>query len=333
MDKDEDYEIYRGQLRPEVNPLHKRKVILSRAFKLSSPLADIEYGKIGAELLKAGQFQQSVFPLKRALIIISYINYFTKRHLIGLVRALFQLEKENEAFSSIKRALSRQPHYRDLHELLVDTLEEKHRLEDLRSFYQEMIKALSHSKMAATLYFEGAETLVMRNMYPQAFEMYKRAIETNTEEDPHYHNQYAMALYHEGFFEEAIVQFEHAMRINPKDHLSCNNIAYLHYSLGRIERAREKYEGIIENGLEMYNTYPNFILLLSHIGEDEEVIEKYKALFIPYIQTRSYLLLETYKEALRITEVLLQRDDIDAEIREFNTKKLKGINLILSMLN
>jgi len=39
-----------------------------------------------------------------------------------------------------------------------------------------------------------------------------------------------------------------------------------------------------------------------------------------------------YKEAVRVTEALLQKDDIDEETREFNVKKLKGTNLILPLL-
>ena len=331
MDDFRDYRVYDNQyeqLIPDEHSLQKRKIIHTRLLKLPLFGGKRFYEKIGAELLESGEFQESLIPLKRATII----NPHGSKAWVDLATAFLNLEKENEAFSSIEKALCISPSAPRLHNFVIKVFDERNRLGDLGFFYQEVEKVLTDKKSIPVLYYESAETLVSCNKYSQAFEMYQKAIEADSMKSD-YHYQYGMALYHEGVFEEAIVQFEHVMRLDPTNKLACNNIAYFHYCVGRVEKAREKYEDIIEKGFDMYATYSNFIVVLSHLEEDEEVIEKYKALFMPHIQSDGHLLRMIYKEALRITEVLLQKDDIDEETREFNTKKLQGTNLILSLLN
>jgi len=74
-------------------------------------------------------------------------------------------------------------------------------------------------------------------------------------------------------------------------------------------------------------------LVLHHLDEDEKVINKYKDLLQPFLQSHSLVLPRLYNEELRITQMILQKDNIDEKTREFNTKKLKGINLVLSFFN
>ena len=329
MNKDEESEIYYDLYQsPETSLRHKRKILQTRILKLSKFESESLYGQIGTELLESGKLQESLIFLKRATIVQPHGTVAW----IDLATALFKLEKENEAFLYIKKALCLTHAAYSLHNFVIKTLEERDRLEDLENFYEETAKALTDAKSISVLYFNSAENLVGSKNYPLAIKMYKKAIEADSTKSG-YHYQYAKALYHEGIFEEAIVAFENVMKLYPTDKLACNNVAYLNYCVGRVEKAREKYEKIIEKGFEIYATYSNFILVLSHLGEDEEVIEKYKALFMPYIQSHGDLLRMIYKEAVRVTEALLQRDDIDEETREFNIKKLKGTNLIFPLLN
>lgn len=72
--------------------------------------------------------------------------------------------------------------------------------------------------------------------------------------------------------------------------------------------------------------------MLYHIDKEEEEINKYKDLLMPYMQTHRKELLNIYNEELRITQMILQKDNIDEKFREFNTKKLKGVNYPQLML-
>ena len=85
--------------------------------------------------------------------------------------------------------------------------------------------------------------------------------------------------------------------------------------------------------MEVTSAYANLILVLHHLDHDEEVINKYKDLLQPYIISHGEELRRRYNEELRVTQVVLQRDSLDEKTQEFNAKKIKGINFLLSLLN
>jgi len=121
--------------------------------------------------------------------------------------------------------------------------------------------------------------------------------------------------------------------LNPQEKLAWNSVAHLNYCLGRVEKARKEFEYIIENELQNHVTYSNFLLVLHHLDQDEIEINKYQDILQRYAISYGKQLSNLYNEELRVTQTLLQKDDIDEKTREFNTKKLKGINLILSFLS
>ena len=147
------------------------------------------------------------------------------------------------------------------------------------------------------------------------------------------HYDYGVALYYEGYFEEALFHFEHARNLNPESNHALNNIAHLNYCLGRVQKAREEYEYIIENKLQTTLTYANFLLVMYHLDTDEEGIEQYKGTLEPYILSNGSMLSKLLKEQLKITQVLLEKVDLDEKTREFNQKKIESINLVLSFIN
>jgi len=331
MNKDRDFQIYQ-ELEAQVDPLHKKKVVYSRILKLSSTKSSTSYEKLGVTFARSGieQLEKCLIPFKRAIII----NPQKAIAHTALINAFFRLKKENEAFSAMKRALCLSPRDHILHSFMIRTFQERATLEDLESFYQQTANMITDKKLVPDLFYQCAQTLTKLNQYPQALISYKKAIETRVVDEPEYihHYQYGMALYHEGFFEEAIVQFEHAWRLNPAKNLAKNNIAYLHYCLGRVQKAFEEFEYIIENGLEMYATYSNFLVVLHHLDKDEETTNKYKDRLQPYIQSKRHTLIDIYKEELRQVELRLQ-GDIDEENKEFYTKKLQGLNRVISLIN
>lgn len=319
------YHEINDQLADEPNSWPKRKVLHSRILKLSG---DSLYKSIGMALFESGQFQKSLIPLKRVTIIRPKDADAQAK----LAQAFFKLERDKEAFSCLQKALCIYPISYEIQQTTIWELQERDRLDDLSSFYQDIANMLADKKSISSLYFTCAEILAHKHQFSPAFEMYQKAIETDPMQS-HYHYQYAMSLYHEGLFEEAIVQFEHVTRLCPKNNLAFNNIAHIKYCLGRLEEAYEDFEYIIANGLVSAGTYSNFILVLYHLDKDEEVIEKYKELLLSDLANTGFVLRGMYQEALRITGAILEKDDIDEKTREFNTKKIKALNLVLSFLN
>jgi len=331
MDKYIDHEIYYElceQLADEVTLSYRRKVLPTRMLRLSLPDSDTTYQTIGEELLKSGQFHKSIFPLKRVTIMDPH-NHTVQ---INLAKALFGLEKENEAFSSIKKALSLNPEAEGLHNLLITELEERDRLQDLESFSKEIINMIEDPESIPVFYFGSAEALLNCEKFPQALLTYRKAMEYDPPMGHDEHFNYAVTLYYHGLFEDAIVQFKHVLESVPNEKHSLDNIAHLHYCLGRVQAAREEYEDIIQNGLATNFTYSNFLLVLYHLDEDAEVIDHYLDRLGPEITRYGSSMQKLYNEQLRITQTILQRGDIDEKTREFNLKKLEATNFVLSFV-
>ncbi len=123
---------------------------------------------------------------------------------------------------------------------------------------------------------------------------------------------------------------------NPKNEISMEKKLpqeRVNYCIGRVEEALEGFEYIIENELKSVSTYANFILVLLHLDQDEEVITQYKDLLQLDINIYRGELRNRYNEELRVTQVVLQKEDLDEKTKDFNAKKLKGINTLLSFLN
>ncbi len=332
MDKNLDYEIYYESHRQLFNQgylLPQRKTLLTRIVKLSAARSKDLYIEIGNMSFKSGQFQKALVQLKRAAII-NPINYWAH---FGLAEAYLRFEKENEAFSSLRMALCLSPTGIPMYQRqVIEILKERGKFDDLESFYQETVNMLPDTRSVGDLYHGGAGALVTLNEYPKAFEMYRKALETDQIKS-HYHSDYALALYDKGLFEEAIVQFEHAEKLDPGNKFFLNNRVFLNYCLGRPQKAFEELEDIIANGLLTSGTYPNFILVLYHLDKDEEMINNYRDIFRQNIGEDGLALQSMYEEAFGITQKILEREDIDEETREFNTKKMKGLNLVLSFIN
>ncbi len=201
---------------------HQRKVLRTRIIKFSFIKIEETYLHIGEELFYSGKYQKSITPLKRATIISPRETDAQILH----AKAFFELQKENEAYSSIKTALSLSPQDDQVHQFLIETLEEQHRLEDLESFSKEIANMIKDPEEIPLFYFETAEALKRCGKHPQAFLNYEKAFESDSMKDYH-HYSYGLALHHQGLFEEAIVQFEQTRKLNPSNKLAFNGIAHL----------------------------------------------------------------------------------------------------------
>ncbi len=92
-----------------------------------------------------------------------------------LAKTFWNLRKENECFSAIKKALSLCPQSLNLHNFLIETFEKKQKLQDLESFCDEIAKLIQDPEAVSSFYYENAEVLTRSNKYPQALESYKKA--------------------------------------------------------------------------------------------------------------------------------------------------------------
>jgi len=280
---------------------------------------------IGKLLQSSQEFQKSLFPLKKTLII----NPRNPSTHILLINSLLTLGKENECFSSIKKALSISPEELELRKLALLALGKLNRFEDLLSLYQETAEMMKNKEAVLHLYFHSAEILGTLKMIPQELEQYRKAFGTGAMNSEH-HLKYAHVLIREGLPEEAIVQFEHIWKLDPTNRIAINNIASLHYELGRAEKAFEAFEYIMNNGLETNMTYLHFILVLYHLGKDE-IIKFYKDRLLHYFQGNKKVMQQFSQVELRETEEKLE-GDLDEEAIEFHTKKLKALKRVLSLL-
>mgnify|MGYP003577650110 CR=1 FL=1 len=325
MDKNKDLKIYSDldrRLRFQDSSPEEIKLVHSRILKFSKTRVDVSYTIIGKLLHGSGEFQKSLLPLKKATII----NPENAIAQICLANSFLNLRKEDKCFFTIKKALSVSPRESPLHSLILKILKDRNQFQDLSVFYQETASMMKNKRNIIDLYFRSAEILENIKMVPQALEQYKKANETNAMRFDHY-VQYGNVLVRHGLCEEAIVQFEHVLKLNPMNELAMNNIASLHYELGRIEKAFEVLEEIIKNCLQTNMTYLNLLLVLECLNKDEEVIKKYKDRAQHYIQRNREEMQLQYKVELMRTEGKLE-SGIDEKAREFYVKKLKALNVI-----
>ncbi len=332
MDKETDSDIYFSSKMYWQNrfQLTERKVYQTRMLKLCPYQYSSIYKEIGKTLLDSGQSQKAIIYLEKAIMI----KPDDSRISFNLAKALLEVQKEEECFSCLKKAFSFSPKDWDLHSFLIKTLEQLDRFGEIESFYQQTIDQLPDPKDPPLFYFESAQVLTHYNKYSQALQSFKKAIESGIKQDDNFHRKYAMALHlGGGEFEEAIVQYEKALILNPANKFTSNHKAFLHYCTGRVKKALEELEIITESGFGVYVTYSHFLLIMYHLDQDERVINNYKNLVQPYLRTNTLVLRRLYKDEVKVTERILDKDDIDEETREFNEKKLEALDMILSFIN
>jgi len=330
MNKNKDLQIYLRldqRLRFQGNSLAKRKVAQSRILKLSVSGADAPYSTIGKFLHSSDEFQKSLALLKRA----TAINPQNTVAQICLADSFLKLGKENECFFTVQKALSVSPRESALHSLIIKILKGRNRLQDLSAFYQETADMIQDKNSVLELYIESAEILENLKIIPQALEQYQKASETNAMSIQQ-HFQYGDILSRQRRFEEALAQFEHILKLLPTNSNAINNIASLHYELGRVEKSFEVFEEIIKNGLEEIMTYPNYLLVLYHLDKDEQMIKMHEDTLQRYPQKYREQIEESYEIELRVAEEKLARN-LDEKAREFYIKKIKGLKKALSLSN
>ena len=261
-------------------------------------------------------------------------------------KALFELGKNDEAFALIKKDLSRNPHDKDLHRLLIDKLEESNRLEDLESFYKEVTQMIDDPGAVSCFYSTNAEVLLDKKMFPQALLAYAKAMKGDSAMGYDLCCRYAEVLQHEGRYEEALVQFE-KIKNGPSlneggfpiwamyfEGRARSGVAFMNYCLGRVQQAKEEFEYLLANR-ERFNTNlpkARYLLVLYHLDADEEVMKHYKKHEFGRFLSDWEEWIRFYEQELKITQKILGRGDIDENMRKFNAKKLEALIALLPFL-
>jgi len=159
----------------------------------------------------------------------------------------------------------------------------------------------------------------------------KKAVELSPDK-PYFHFVYGMTLYREGYYQEALSEFEKVVILEPEDEIGHNNVAFVNYNLGNIQEAIDQLEYFIENDLKSYATYSNMILFKYHLTQTEDAIqpdfERFKAEITP---SDLNLLKIFYNEDLQRTERKLE-EKVDENTKDFQLRKIQSLKMVLSVL-
>jgi len=334
MDKSIDFDLRHGDwdwVDSTGDPNHSQKLMnhnrvkFSRSIRLSSDGASDLYRIWGILYAEINDYPRSLLKLGKALAM----DPGSAIVLEAFGKTLNGLEKYEEALIYFKKALKLNPSSFMTHKGLLQTLEGLKQGYEL--FYEELLKENPKSKDSSDFHFAKAEALAKSNEHIAAFASYQKAIEITP--DHHFkHFRYAMALYRKFCLNEALFEFERAAALEPTYKDAHNNVAFLKYNLGQIPEAIEILEGIIENELENFITFPNMILFQYHLHQNEDVIEPYLEKFKAGLDSECSEIKRAYTEDLELTEKML-KEAFDETTRDFYLKKINSIKFMLSLLD
>ena len=90
------------------------------------------------------------------------------------------------------------------------------------------------------------------------------------------HNDLGRIYRKQGRYEEAVLQFKEAIRINPKAPEAYNDLGIVYYAQGNLQGAIEEYKKAIEIDPDFYKAYNNLGIAYYKQGSIEEAISALK---------------------------------------------------------
>jgi len=332
MDKTTDYEWYSDKWsyiwdQEEEKRINQDKVSFTRAIKLSSSKTQFAYKFWGDVYADLNDLPKKILKFKRFLTISPDI--YKVAHQVR--DSLEKLGNYEEALISSEDCIRMEPEALNAHHSFLRILKKLNRFEQMESRYEELLNRNPEIRSNSLFYFSKAEELVQLNEYSSAFESYRKAVEAPSEHESDFRFHYALALYHEAFYQEALNEFEKVLELEPNERVAYNNIAFMKYSLGNIQEAIDVLEEIIEKNMEIYLTYPNLILFKYQLSQNEDVKQPYIAKLKEITESDLSKLKKLYTDVLEQTEKKLS-ENLDEATKEFYIRKQNSIRFILSLI-
>ena len=134
--------------------------------------------------------------------------------------------------------------------------------------------------------FNKGYSLGNLGMHQEAIVCYDEALKINPKDEKAWVNKGA-ALAALGMHQEAIVCFDEALKINPKHEVAWNNKGYTFYNLGRYQEAIVCYDEALKINPMYAKTWINKGNALEKLGMYQEAIETYQN-FINLVETQEH---------------------------------------------
>jgi len=114
-----------------------------------------------------------------------------------------------------------------------------------------------------------------RGQLDQAIAQYEQALKAN----PGYgeaHDNLGVALVKKGRLDEAIAQFQQALKVDPEDALAFNNLGMANAQQGKLEEAIARYQQALQINPDFDRAHSNLGLALVRLGRLSEAIAQYQ---------------------------------------------------------
>ena len=142
---------------------------------------------------------------------------------------------------------------------------------DFDGFARQHSQEIPYTQLPASQYSQSGTTLCQRGEYQEAIIEFDMAINLNPH-DPYSHHWRGVAKYNLGRYEEAITDFDEATTQNPNDILAYYNRGLAKHNLGRYEEAITDFDEAITRNLDYILTYYDRGVAKYNLGRYEEAI-------------------------------------------------------------
>jgi len=237
-----------------------------KAISLRPDYADA-HNNLAAALNKAGRHAQAVGAAERA----SEINPSDPDPQYNRGIALFALNRFEDSVASLMEAVKAAPHRAEFHKALGDALRAAGRTDEAIAAYKQSIGITGGDD--ADVFQSLGEALVGHGRIDEAIDTLKQLCELRPTE-PDAHNNLGLLYEKTGRFDDALKEYEAAIRAgkSPEAH---NNLANYLNSQSKLDRSLEEYRKALAIDATFYEAWSNLANALVELGELDEGLDAY----------------------------------------------------------
>jgi Tfp pilus assembly protein PilF len=140
------------------------------------------------------------------------------------------------------------------------------------------MRSASQRAMQAQQHIESGSILLARKAFPEAILAFEKALDLNPR-DAVIHNRLGICYQHNGRPEQAQDHYERALEIDPEYAAVWNNLASLAHNQGDFEEAIERYERALSLKPDLATTYKNIGSAYFAMSRFEQGLEAYQAAY------------------------------------------------------